>query len=108
MGRKDERLSNLNITSQQIFQEIDKLRINKSLGVDEIFPRVLKECMNIISVTLTYIFNKSIASVVVLSLWRQTNVNPIFKKDDKSLMSKYQLINLTTVIVLGFIISKKV
>ena len=79
-------------------QEIDKVRINKSPGVDEVFSRVLKECKNTISVALTDIFNKSIASGDVPSLWRQANVIPIFEKGDKSVMSNYRLINLTLVI----------
>ena len=60
-GKKDERLTNINV-SQQIFQVIDKPKINKSPGVDEIFYRVLKKCTNTISVAVTDIFNKLIAS----------------------------------------------
>ena len=67
-AREDERLTNINITSQQVIQERDKLRISISPGVDEVFPRVLKERKNTISATLTDIFNKSIASRDVPSL----------------------------------------
>ena len=63
-----ERSTNINITSQQVIQEIDKHRINNSSGVDEVFPHVLKECNNTISVALTDISNKSIASGDVSSL----------------------------------------
>ena len=66
-----------------------KLRIDKSLGVDEVFPRVLRECKNIISVALTDIFDKLIVSGDVPNLWRQANVIPIFKKSNKSAMSNY-------------------
>ena len=48
-----------------------KMAINKSPGVDEVLPHVLKECENIISVVLPDILNKSIASGDVPSLWRQ-------------------------------------
>ena len=58
IGREDKILKNLNITSQQVIQEIDKLKINKSPGVDEIFTRVVRDCKNIISVPLTDIFNQ--------------------------------------------------
>ena len=60
--RDGERLTNINITSQQVIQEIDKLRINKSPGVHEVFLRVLKECKNTIRAAQTDILNKSIAS----------------------------------------------
>ena len=97
-GREDKRITNINITSQQVIQEIDMLRINKSLEVDEVFPRVSKECKNIISVAPTDIFNKSIASGDVPSLWRQANIIPIVKKSNKSMMSNYWPISLTSVI----------
>ena len=98
-GRKDKRLTNINITSQYVIQEIYELRINKSPGVDQVFPRVLKKCKNTISVALTDIFNKSIASGdLVSSLRIQENVIPIFKNGDKSVMSNYQPISLTSVI----------
>ena len=48
-GRKEEILKNINITSQLEIQKIDKLRIDKSPQVDEVFPRVLKKCRNTIS-----------------------------------------------------------
>ena len=69
---------------KKIIQEIDKLRINKSPRVDEVFPHVLKECKNTISVALTDIFNKSIASEDVPSLRRQGNAIPIFKNGDEA------------------------
>ena len=80
-------------------QEIDKLRINKSPIVDEVFPCVLKECKNTISVALPDIFIKSIASGDVPGLRRQVNVIPTFKKGNKSVMSNYQPISVTSVIV---------
>ena len=58
----------INLTSQRVIQQIDKLRINISPGVYKEYPRVLNECKNIISVAITDIFNKSIASGDVLSL----------------------------------------
>ena len=63
-----------------------------------------------ISVALTDIFNKSIILGDVSSLWRQENVIPMSKKGDKSVMSNYRPIGLTSVIskMLESIISKKV
>ena len=65
-GRKDEKLTNINITSQQVIEGIDKLRIDKSLEVDELFSLVLKEHKDIISVALTDISNRSVASETYL------------------------------------------
>ena len=68
--RGRERLTNINITSQQVIQEINNFRINKSTGVDKIFPHVFKECKNTISVALTDVFYESIVSGDVSSFWR--------------------------------------
>ena len=45
-------LTSIETVSQQVFQEIDKHRINKLPGVNEAFPRVLRECKNTFSVAL--------------------------------------------------------
>ena len=106
-SRRHEKVRSANITSQQAIQQIDKIRINKSPRVDEVFPRVLKECKNMISEALLDIFNKSVTSGDVLpSLWRQVKVIPIFKKGNKSVMNNYQPISLTSVIgkILEYII----
>ena len=66
--REDERLTNIDITSQQVIQEINKLKINTLQGIDEVFPSVLYEFSYTINVALSNMFNKSITSGDVPSL----------------------------------------
>ena len=55
-------------------QEIDKLKKFKSPGPDEIYPRVLKECKEVISETLVSVFRKSLDSGKGPLMWRQANL----------------------------------
>ncbi len=52
-GQDYEKLRNV-ITTMKVVQEIEKLKkINKSPGPDNIYPRILKECKEILSGPLT-------------------------------------------------------
>ena len=53
-------LESLEITANDVLIAIDNLKINKSPGPDNIFPKNLKETKNEIVHSLTSIFNKSI------------------------------------------------
>lgn len=109
-GGTDNNLSDIYINREEVIKEIDRLNSTKSPGVDLVYPRVLKECRDIVSVVLTDIFNKSVSTGEVPSLWRQANVVPIFKKGDRSVMSNYRPISLTSVIgkMLESIIARKI
>ena len=109
-GGDENRLTGISIIREDINKEIDRLSSTKSPGVDLIYPRVLKECRDIVSGKLTKIFNKSVSTGEVPSLWRQANVVPIFKKGDRSEKSNYRPISLTSVIgkMLESIIAKRI
>merc|ERR1712035_37560 len=74
------------------------------------YPRFLKECKYEISVTLTDIFNRSVATGKVPRLWRQANVVPVFKKGGEGEVSSYRPISLTSVVrkMLESIIAKNI
>ena len=109
-GGADNSLMDISISRVEVIKEIDRLSSTKSPGVDLVYPRVLKECKYIISGILTDIFNKSINTGEVPTLWRQANVVPIFKKGDRSEMSNYRPISLTSVIgkMLESIVAKRI
>ncbi len=57
-----------------------KIDSNKSPGPDSLSPRVLKECIQQLELPITLMFNKS--------LWKMSNVTPIFKEGDKKASQK--------------------
>ena len=71
---------------------------NKATGPDGISPRLLKEGGDAIVPSLTRLFNLSLASAKVPKSWKNANVIPIFKKDDKSLTNNYRPISLLCVV----------
>ena len=58
------------------------LKRNKSPGLDKIPPKVLKLSADIISPSLTYIFNRSLEGAYIDD-WKRARVIPIFKLDDR-------------------------
>ena len=64
---------------------LSTFNLNKSTGVDNIGPKILKLSANIITPSLTFIVNKSIISGEFPSSWKEAKVKPLFKsgaKDD--------------------------
>ena len=93
-------------SAQKIEKILEKLHKNKSTGVDEIHPCMLKECARNLSIPLTIIFKKSLNKGLIPSLWKLANVTSIFKKGSKFVASNYRPISLTSVTcrVMGIII----
>ena len=98
MGKEVDKLSNIVIHREVISREIDRLKKTKSLGPDNIFPRILKECREELVKPIAMISRKFLDTGVVPRLWRQANVVPIFKKEDKAKSSNYCPISLTSVV----------
>ena len=91
-------LSSINITPEKVQKKLNKLRTDKSAGPDGVHPLMLKNLSSILCNPLCTIFNISLQSGLVPSLWKQGTVTAIYKKGKKSLASNYRAITLTSII----------
>jgi len=70
----------------------------KSMGMDGIHPRVLKELAEELAKALSIIYQQSWLTGEVPDDWRIANVTPIYKKGQKEDPGNYRLVSLTSVL----------
>ncbi|KAK4828333.1 LOW QUALITY PROTEIN: hypothetical protein QYF61_025802 [Mycteria americana] len=74
------------------------LDAHKSMGPDEIHPRVLKELAEVLTKPLSIMYQQSWLTEEVPADWRLANVTPIFKKGRKEDPGNYRPVSLTSVL----------
>ena len=95
----DCHLTSYEIKDEDIAKCIDKLKIQKTPGPDQISPRVVKKLKNEIIEPLKIIFNKALTTGQAPEKWKLANVTPIFKKKGmKKMACNYRPISLTSII----------
>ena len=94
----DHSLESITITTQDVSDVLQHLDITKACGPDSISPRLLKEGCHILAHPYSIIFNRSLEQGYFPSSWKEANVTPIYKKEDKSQPSNYRPISLLSIV----------
>ena len=92
----ESEISNMKISRKEVQSRLEKLKVNKSCGPDNVHPYVLQKSASAISVPLQKIFKLSLSSGKCPSDWRSANVTPIHKKGDRTNPSNYRPVSLTS------------
>ncbi|KFP61930.1 hypothetical protein N322_04879, partial [Cariama cristata] len=85
------------IQGEMVSDLVHRLDTQKSMGPDEIHPRVLREPAEVLAKPLSIIYQQSWLTREVPVAWRLANVMPIYKKGRKEDPGNYRPVSLTSV-----------
>ena len=90
----ENRLSQVIVNEKDIIDLLKSLDITKATGPDQISHVMLKKAGDVISPSLSRIFNLSLTSAKYPVLWKEANVVPIHKKNDNAITDNYRPVSL--------------
>ena len=75
-----------------------KLNTSKSLGPDEIHPRLVKELADHLARPIASFFNQTLAEGVLPRDWKKALISAIYKKGSRNVAENYRPISLTSIL----------
>ena len=88
-------MNNIAVSKDGVIKLLKGFNPSKTLGPDELHPRVLKELATELRAVFAHIFQQSVDTSEIPVEWSLANICPRFKKSDRSLACNYCPISLT-------------
>ncbi|KFP51109.1 hypothetical protein N323_02338, partial [Cathartes aura] len=85
------------VDTEIVRDQPDQLNVHKSMGLDGIHPRVLKELADVMARPLSIIYQRSWESGEVRADWKLASVIPIYKKGVREDPGDYRPVSLSSV-----------
>ena len=93
----DASLQSIEVTVQDVLDQLKALDVSKAYGPDGIPPRLFKEGKDMLASPLCRLYNISLQKHKFPAMLKMANVLPIHKKDDKNLCGNYRPVSLLNV-----------
>ena len=77
---------------------LKNLDVNKSTGIDELSPLILKAGAEMIYKSVTFLINLSIRTNYFPVTWKRAKVIPIYKSESKMEVSNYRPISILPIL----------
>ena len=98
----DQRFCFTPTNSGQVFSLLNKLSKSKAKDLDKISARLIRECADLICISICKIFNCSLTTGIFPDDWKCDKVTPLFKQGSSSDMNNYRPISVISVVAKGF------
>ena len=92
----EDAMTEVEIEVEEVLKKLKMLKEDKACGPDEIGPKLLKECADVLALPLQIIFAKSLEEGILPDDWKRANVSPIHKKGSRSKAGNYRPVSLTS------------
>ena len=90
----DVELKTFRVKRRQVQRILENLDESKSVGLDGVSPRVLKQCAAVLSMLLTRLFQTIVRSGVFQKAWKLARVTPTHKRGSTTSPSNYRPISV--------------
>ena len=97
--RKSDTSFNLkHVTEDFVYKELCSLNISKSMGLDGIPAKFLKDAAPILKIPITFLINLSISEGTVPDDLKMAKVKPLYKKNDRLKPENYRPVSILSIV----------
>ena len=91
-------MQRITLEPNEINSLLKSLNINKSPGIDDLHPRLLKGLADQITQPLHKIYQQSLDTCDLPDDWKRAKISAVYKKGEKSLAENYRPVSLTCIL----------